>query len=413
MTILNSFGTRPENTFTLDKVIIRGLTEYANVTTNVISMDIYESLSGFIDGSFVVNDPVGLIDALKIVGDEAIDIQFRSGSGDNTKTYRKTFRLNNYTRFVAPAGNVEMVEFFFVNQAEIENKLTKKSQTFSNKTISEMVRIILSGFKSLAETDIQIEDTLYQRSYQARLQRPLDIIETIRKNAASKNNKSCDFYFYEDRDGVKFKSLGSLKGKEPEYTIVKEAQSSRMHNSGQTELITALRMYTPKGADMIELSAAGRYGARVYSHSLINKKIIIRDITEDKAIKNNPYMNAKPISEEKEIIDSDMPFNTVYITPADGYYEPDVNLPQGHLLAVKLMEQMNPKIVLAEIPGNVSLTVGDVVNLEHVSISNNFSSNAVSGKWLIGKLAHKFSLGDAEKKFTTELELITDSKVGE
>lgn len=408
---ISSQGYRAENQFQVDNIIIRGRDSYAIVTNDVISLDVYESLDSLVQGSFIISDTAGVVDLLQITGEESIDIHFRSRTADGFhKEYKKTFRVDTFTRFMDKTGQIELVEFFFINQAVIENNLIKKSQVYKNKSVSEVIRSILGEFRSLSTSNIDIEDTLHQRTFHARFKKPFEVIHTLMQNAASKVNRSCKFMFYEDRDGIKFRSLGSLKSVEPKLVITKEAHSDKLFNPSSNRVVS-LRLHTTKGADIYNSTQEAEYGVRIYSHSLINKTIDVIDLTATKSARENPTLNDSPLRKEQEINDTEGVFNTVLVRSSDGFYEND-HVPQGHVNAVRMMENgMNNKGMVAEIPGNTSLTVGDIVTIEHLTLSNASQSEVAGGKWLIKNLAHKLNLGGDTKTFTTELILTSDSMI--
>lgn len=397
---------KPENNFDLIKVRIRADKKYADATGNVVSLRIYETLNGLTTGLMVITDPIGIIDVLNMKGRESIDLEFCSYSGENPHPkYKKTFRVESFSRMTSSTAGSEMIEIRFVNQSIIENNHTKKSQAFKNKSSSESVKMILDSFSCLKDYKFDIEDTLYQRTFTASLQRPFDIIKKLALHSVSKSSGSCKYMFYENSKGICFKSLGTLIKQTPTYMLVNEAQTSKTYNAGRSKRIIANRISTPTGANALQSSKRAEIGSRVYTHSLINKTITIHDMTKQKFNSFDTSMNSDEY-DEPDLASSDQPFNAVMVMPGDGFYESDAKTSNGHVTAIRMMEEtkMN-KTVMAEIPGNTDITVGDVVYLNHISMKDAKASANGSGKWLISKVCHSLTVNT----FMTELELISDS----
>ncbi|WVX87479.1 tail protein [Vibrio phage EniLVp02] len=406
MISVDSISNLPENNFTITRVLIRGLAKYAEVGANVAQMDIYESLEGLVTGRVYLLDVVGIIDILNMTSEEGIDIQFASKKGNLFhREWRKSYRITNYYKTTSPTGRTDAVCIEFCNQADIENNAKKKSQTYRDKSTSEVIESILSDFNSIDMSKVDIEPTLYQRTFTAAVQRPFSVIRRMLDNSASKLTRSCQFYFYEDRDGIKTRSLGNLKQNQtPEYTLQQEAGSVKAYTNGEVKNIPAKRITLVRGVDA---SQRDRYGCRTITHSLINKTIITQDMTEDKLYRDNPMLNSEDLVREPDIVAADRPFNSVMILPGDGYYRDGTKLPQGHIQSVSHMERarIDRRVVNAQIPGNTDLTVGNLVNLKMVSIENE-SSNNLSGVYIISKIHHIITT----TRYVMDLELITDSK---
>lgn len=409
MTVVNSSYIR-HNNYVINEISIRNDELVVNVTTAIEGVLIFESLDSLVHGKLLLHDHSGLVDRLKMSGNEMIDISFQSYSGSiPDEKYEKTFRIVSYVRGTDEMGINEIIEMHFENQAIIENNLVKKSRPYVNMAVSDIIKNLLSGFNSLSNYKIDIEPTLYTRVYYATMLRPFTIIQDLLKNCASKINRSCKFFFYEDREGIKVKSLGSLKSAEPVYTIKKEGQSVTQLTSPSNNIIFSNKLYTKAGTNLVDTIRNGIYGNRTVTHSLINKKLTYHNIDRESFIASNPLMNAKPQRQDDSIRKSDMPFTTTVLMPADGFYKDSGSLPQGHLSGVQVVETAHiiTKGVLCMIPGNTNLKVGDTVYLDHVTLSDEVNSKVLSGKWIISALKHDLST----KTFYTHLELMTDSDV--
>lgn len=397
-----------KNNFAISKIQIRGTTTYVLPDSELNSLEIQESLQNFITGSISFSDQAGIVDLLSMTGNEVIDIEFYSKSGSNADIkFTKTFRVINYQRFADQMGINEYVKIDFCNQAIIENNLISKSQSFSNQSASQIITKILAQFSSLRTFDIDIEETLYARDYISPIQRPFDIIQDLMKNCSSKATKSCTMFFYEDRDSIKFKSLGTLKLAEPKYTLIKEGDSiNRSYNDNELQ---ASDVVVKNGANVLNNTNRAYYGCRTISHSLINKTVDIYDLNKESLKNNVPLMNDVYPEREDGIASSDMPFNKVQLVSSDGYYESDGLAPQGHVNGIRAMEQAHiiTKSLYIRLSGCTNLTVGDTINLKHLTLTDDLRSQILAGKWVIINLKHILD----RTEFSTEIEVLTDSDI--
>lgn len=411
MPIVNS-SYKPENNFQVFKITIRGSSQYVLAENSIVGLTVYESIHDMVDAQLLIKDHSGLVDRLALTGNELVDIQFASRTGNKLdRKYTKTFRINNYQRMMDSIGVNELIEFTLISPSLIENNLIKKSKAFVNKTVAQCVAEVLGEMPSLSKTDKQIEDTLFTRTYHSPLMRPFDIIHDIKRNCASKTTKSCTFYFYEDVEGIKFKSLGAMKQSTPIYTIANEAKGASQFATKENGRISATTVYTKYGYSIHDTTRNGKYGARTISHSLVRKKITTHDLTRDKFLVDSPLMNAASQRQDDHIRDADKPFNAVHLVPDDGNYENDGSGSSGHVASIHTMEvaQIVSKDIVIKIPGNTNIKCGDTVFLDHLSISSEAKSYIASGKWLVTKVKHSIS----PSEYYTTMEVMSDSDLKE
>ena len=406
--MINNTSYIPQNNFTVSKFAIRGTSQYVLASSGIVKLYIYESLDQLVHGSATILDQSGLVDRLKMTGNELLELEFNSRSGNSSDpVYKKTFRITSFSRASDDAGVNELIEIKFCNQADVDNRLIKKSKAFINKTVSECVTELLSEFKAFtdAKTNIEVEETLYTRDYRAPLLHPFDIIKELAKNCSSKPTRSCTFFFYEDRDGVKFKSLGALKEQAANYTIRNQAKDEGHYNAGDGDVIYAQALSTQAGADVLETT----YGNQTIEHSLVNKSIVYHNLDNEQFKINNPLMNDNYPLQQDTIRDSDKPYQTVNLVSGDNFYQSSGKLVQGHINGVQVMELQSliQKDVICVIPGDTDIKVGDTINLDQLTLSGEVKSEVLAGKWLITKLKHEIT----PTEFYTHLELMSDSNV--
>ncbi|AJT61151.1 hypothetical protein [Vibrio phage XZ1] len=409
-------SANPIENFVVSKIHIRGVDFASAVENEITHMEIYESLDGLVSGMFMFTDSVGIVDTVRMTGFEAIDVDFASYVGEQAnKVYRKTFRATGISRMPSTTGGFETIIVRFTNNLLTLNDYVKRPYVFKKTSISNIIKTILDNLGD-EKPVYEIESSLYQRDYVTKIGKPYDIISSLVDHASTDVNNSCKFMFYEDRDSVKFASLGTIRNKDYDYIIRKGADTGDgKWTSGRGKTITALRVVVKEQSNMHEISS-GLFGSRTYSHSLIRKKLTTKDVRRGDYIEKVGILNDKAhmyTSESEfpsEVPVTEQPLNSIQLISNDGFYEHDNKHPLGSVHGVSLMEEtyLNAKQILVEIPGNTNITVGDVVFLDyHAVTGDNHSSLDVSGKWIVHELKHRVE----PNSFITTLELSSDSSM--
>lgn len=407
-------SSNPYENYELTSVRVRGVSKAADVVDNILGLDIYETLDGFINGVVVINDTVAIIDSLHAMGLEGISMEFASRHGaDTNEIFSKSFRIISTTRTQNKPGNKEIIVLKFTNNMMVINEFNKRPYIFQATSISNMIKTILDSFGE--ETPkYNIEETLYQKSYTSGIARPMDTIFKLSDYASSKDNNSCKFIFYENRDGLQFRSLGSLREQDYKFIIFQgNTNGGEKFGAGESKILVARRISVDEQSDVMQINE-GIFGSRTTSHSLIRKKAITSEIKRKSFLESMPLMNKVPHlyldNEEfqEEMLDSDQPLNNIQLAPHDGFYVKNSSHPLGNTGSVARMEEayMYAKSITVELPGNTNITVGDVIYVDFTGIVNEGSSSLLaSGKWMVNSLHHAID----QTSFMTTLGLIGDS----
>ncbi|AUR86070.1 hypothetical protein NVP1081O_335 [Vibrio phage 1.081.O._10N.286.52.C2] len=409
-------SANPSENFLVSNIIIRGINYASTIENQITHMEIYESLEGLTSGVVMFTDSSGVADTLRLTGFEAIDVEFASLVGaDVNKVYKKSFRCTGISRHPSRTGNSETILLRFTNNLLTLNDYTKRPYVFKKTSVSNIIKYILDDLGDEAPT-YELEATLYQRDFVTHITKPLDAIRSLIDYAATDESNSCKFMFYEDRDGIKLSSVGAIRSKEYDFTIRKGADTGDgKWTSGEGQAITARRVVGKELSNMHEISA-GLFGSRTYSHSLIRKKLITKDVRRGDYIDQVGVLNdiAHMYTSEdvfpSEVLEVNQPLNSIQLVSNDGFYEHDNKHPLGSIHGVSLMEEtyLDAKQILVEIPGNTNITVGDVVFMDYHSIrGESIASQDISGRWIVRELKHRVE----QSQFITTLELTSDSSV--
>lgn len=351
---------------------------------------------GFLSGTLIfIDDFMTSKDALN--GTEVLDITFSSRDGDYNEyeiPYKKRFRVTKYEQTLQPGlGTQRSMVMHFVSSASVVNDSIKLFRSYTNTSSSTFVNHCcdLMG----VDENRFIEETLHAKNFIAPNVSPLDMINWIKLTSQSKVNNGSDFYFFENIDGVHFKSLETMKGMEPTQTLIfKGDVDNYSYNS-------ILKLTKPKGYDVQDDIRFGGAGATLYSHDLYTKECRKYTYNPENITRLNPI---DPRGKDYERNDS----SYVQLWPHNHAYETLDRNSNGHNSLIRSMAKtlINYKTMLVEIAGNIGIKSGDIINVKVPGIDGE-EHVSESGKWLVKKIKHTIT----PASYYMNLELVTDGNI--
>lgn len=367
-----------------------------DITTLLESLTIDEDIEGgFVKGTLSFIDDFSTGDIYN--GTETIDISFSSFDANKVvipKPYEKSFRVTNFKSVKDKMhGMYDCIIIDFSNNAVIVNDSIKLARTYNKVSSSQFVDdcCTLLGVK----IPRNIEETLHSRDFVAPNVSPLDMINWIKLTSQSKVNSGSDFYFYENKDGINFKSIETLKTTEPTQTI---------YFKPQTEMYTynaIIDMEKPKGFDLRNDIRYGGAGATVYTHDMITKQY--KKFTYD----STQISKLNPVDPRGETYEKNNDSFVQFWTHNTSYSTMDLNSNTHNALLRSLSKTLvNFKTMNVIIAGNIEIKSGDIIEVK-IPSSDGKLRKEESGKWLVKKLKHILS----PSGFVTHLELSTDGNI--
>lgn len=397
-----------------ENVHIETITMYSNgmvldITTVFDSIVIEEDIEGgFSRGTIRFIDSFTGYD-FSFSGLELLDVSFTSVDKDfkPVKFYKKRFRVVHYEAQRAPAtGRYDAVIMHFVSNASVENdsiKLTKSYNTSYSNFVKECCGIL--GYE---DDQLNIEETIHVNHFIAPHVTPLDMINWTKLVAMSKETNSSDFYFFENRDGINYKSLEAMKAVKPNkdtHTLYYKPNVG----AGEISYNLILEYSKPKGYNIRDDIRYGGIGATVATHDLITKDYKEYVFSPD-MIKPLNVVEAKPDEYERNY-----DAYTQFWSHNNAYATMDVNsVTHSAVMRSVSKTKINYKCMNLTIPGNVDIKSGDVVLLSVSALRPDENGSGVvrfdeSGKWLVKKVRHVLT----KHKFNTDLEVVTDGNINE
>lgn len=209
----------------IEQVIVNGF----DVSESIIGIQTFEGIrDGFLEMDLIFDDNKSFIHSLDMRELNDVFVSFVEIVGENDPD-PESFEFEMVVNSVDVYGkNLESNTSAFtmkcLSKSAILNEVRYVSRSFVGVNISTVVDRMLDLIEY--EGDRDIETTAYPRDFIVPNLRPIDVIGWLIKHAVSGSRNIGDYVFYEDIDGIHFKTFNSLvDGKDPvrKYRIVSQS----------------------------------------------------------------------------------------------------------------------------------------------------------------------------------------------
>lgn len=399
--IINGFD-KPSNSHKIEYVrIISSSNQVYDVTDLFLTFVLFEDLRGnSIDGEIVFVDSNNILSNIPIQGREELHISFSSRDIDGKffKNYEKKFIISsaaNYKR--DPISNVTTVMFSIIQKAYFKNIVKKISKSFD-----DVPNNIVSSLCETVNIVPSTEECLFRRKFVVPNVTPFEFINFLAEESTSKQNKSTDFCFFENKDGYHFKSVYTLMQEPAKYNLTFNIENYGA-NTIDFDIYNVDEFICDQPFNIIEQND-GALGSTMYTHDSIKKKQIKNTLNYYTYLDAFGSMNngglyidntLEQSNDAKVLYDIS---DTIYANNNDD----TINHTLKKLMNRTLLESSPSTFVLA---GNVNIKTGDTFNFEY-RIDNELDIFK-SGKYLIEKIKHEVSRED----YTMTVSGIKDSNI--
>ena len=446
-----SVGVQYAGDFNLEEALL--ISPTGNVTdlltdVVIVEMNIFEDMfKSSITGSIIVTDTNDIVSKIPIVGQEYLTLKIRTPTltleKDIIDFTENPFAVHKISLRRELTTGGQTYELKFISQEAIKNSQRKISKSYSgNKAnIGDIVFDLLSEDKNGVQSskEIFIEPTTGKRKYVIPNMNPFSAITTLSNEAVSKsqdgNNPSPHYLFFENKNGIHFRSLQSLYEQDAkdlfhvgdmgfdEEEIDGDPESGKLIQNFRR--ILAYEIRTRK--DLFLNSASGMLGGSLITHDIYKKNY---DVREYNYLDDDDFGQHKRLSDEGDAFrvynvdrfeSTDFSKAKTHLIPIskttknfDAHYttsdELDGNSDSNRLQETylqrqsRLMEIGNGISIQMSVNGRTSLTVGDIIFITIPSIRGSDTENELyTGKYLIVKLRHTFSKPLRQHEITMEV----------
>jgi hypothetical protein len=397
-------------------------------------LSIYEDIFSFaISGYVKIEDGIGIIDGLNLIGQEYLKITFGKVK-DDPDMHSKTYKLYKIADR-APSGNF-MTEYYtlhFCTEELLLSEKTKISKSYSGKQINDMVYEILTEQLEVPEGRINsIEDTMGIYDFVVPRFKPFEAISWLSCYARPSVGKGADMLFYETSVGYNFRSLQSLF-KQPTFAEFLYQQKNISDTSFDETTRTIITFEFPKALDVMDEVSSGTYASKLISLDPLQRKETVTKFnyqkyeadTETSSLNGNPIANGFKDRFGKSLsssYDSSLKLVTGNSKQSEQPYIAETEAGSKDIFIEQYVPNRTAQLSLAThtllkivVPGRTALLAGKVVEVRFPSIqqkneggqTTREEDKGYSGRYLVTALRH--IVQPYSMTFQTILELAKDS----
>ena len=415
---------------------------------NIIPLDglmmelvIFENLfTASMSGQIAILDTNSIVLNLPVVGQEYISFKIKTASLGSEGTDIIDFTENVFSIFKIDkrimADSAEAITLHFASPELLRNNRTRVSKSYTN-SIDKIVIDVLQNERYLnSKKDLFIEGTVGVRKMVAPNSFPQTFIKKLATEAISIEHGSPYFMFYENKDGIHFRSLDSLYAQ----PVIAEYNTGDFVNQGDggTAVRNVLEEYSrPLGHqivqanDMLSNIRGGLLGSNLITYDIYkksyNKKTFryFQNFRDYGRISDNPIYNTNVIDEFGNTADNFTDANihlhpTSKVEENDAQYFTDVstspyspNRIENALLhrQAKFMELKRGVSLKIEVHGMTNIAIGQTIQFDMQVAGNPNDKSSLdpyyTGKYLITQLRHTFAV-PPKKEHSVVMTIVKD-----
>ena len=389
------------------------------------SLDIYENMfSNSITGSIIFIDNNNLVMNAPITGQEYLTFKITTPGLDELAIdySQRSMAIYKIDARKAERGN-EVVQLHFCSPELLRNERTRISKSYEG-TISQIVTNILSDEKYInSSKEIFVEPTKGIKRYVCANKNPYAFIRDLTTEAISKETGSPNYVFFENTDGLHFRTLDSLYAEDIRGVFIASDKGDiNIAEGGITNVKEDMRRVLDydivSNNDTRQNIKQGMLASKTLSYNIFEKSYEVRkrdyfdDFDEFSRVSNNdendnPIYNRAPVDEYLNDMgnfkDARIFLHSISKTgdfDAQHYFDTDARLTPNdihktisHRFA-KNTELDNGVKINMEVNGNTTVKVGSLIDFQLPVIGAKHGGHAYdiyhSGKFLMTKAKHTF-----------------------
>jgi len=412
----------------------------------VITMNIYEDIfSPSITGTLGIVDTNAIIMNAPITGQDYLSFKITTPGLENqsidfTENVMSIYRID--TR-VSVSSGTEVFTLHFCSPEGLRDNRVRVSKSYT-KSIDNIVKDVLtSKFYINSNKDLFIEPTVGIKKMVVPNMHPFKLINQLKREAQAEYNGSPHYLFFENINGIHFRSLDSLYAQKEIGTYHSgDAGTIDFKKGGfgnvEYELKRVLDYQFNANNDTLKNIAGGMLASSILSHDIYNKSYSYNDFdyinefqeydrVNGNALQDNyPIYNEVALDEFDNII-SEFPDSRIHLHPtstvngADAqHYDYQTNtypytpnkIDETYLSRQsKFMELNDGASITMEINGTTTVYAGSIINFDMPINGTDHEGDKTdkyySGRYLIQSTRHMFDQKD--KRHTIMMNLVKDS----
>lgn len=419
--------------FNLEDVnIISDTGQVFKIRNLVIELSFFEDIYTFsTSGYVIVKDALGIIEKLKMDGNEFIEIKYGKYKGQkkdniNQRKYR-IYKIGDRK----PQGNqsTEHFKIYFCTEALLLSEQTKVSKSYKGKKVSEIVNNILKEHLKVDSKKIQkIEETYGVYDFIVPTMKPFEAISWLSTYARPIGNKvGADMLFFETNDGFYFRSLQEMFKDEPYATYKYQPKNLNLTENEFSESIFSVLNYEfVKTFDSLEGTSAGTYANRLISIDPLLRTYKVTNFNYEKFSAASLHLNKNGVMapatnrlgvKQTEAYEGSLKVafgnsgqkNAQFINKNPSAVASDIFIETYVPYRSAQLSLADYTVVKVVIPGDSAITAGRTINFNLFSLrvdENRKLDEHYSGKYLVTAVRH---IIQTQGVYQTILELAKES----
>ena len=412
----------------------------------VMAINIYEDIfSPSITCSIAVVDTNAIITNAPITGQDYISFKITTPGLENqsidfTQNVMSIYRIDS--RMSVSAGT-EVFTLHFCSPEGLRDNRVRVSKSYTNSINNIVEDVLTSKFYIHSNKDLFIEPTVGIKKMVVPNMHPFKLINLLKREAQAEYNGSPHYLFYENINGIHFRSLDSLYAQKEIGTYHSgDAGTIDFKEGGfgnvEYELKRVLEYQFNANNDTLKNIAGGMLASSIISYDIYNKNYsyndfdYINDFQEYDRVGGNDIQDNHPIYNQVALDEfdntiSEFPDSRIHLHPtstvngADAqhyYYETksypytSTKIDETYLSRQsKFMELNDGASITMEINGTTTVYAGSIINFDMpingTDHEDEKTDKYYSGRYLIQSTRHMFD--QKNKRHTIMMNLVKDS----
>ena len=390
-----------------------------------MSLTIFENIfSPTMSGQIVLLDTNSIVLNLPIIGQEYLSFKIKTASLGNEGTDIIDYTENVFSIYKIDkrlmGDGAEAIVLHFASPEMMRNSRTRVSKSYTN-SIDKIVIDVLQNERYLnSKKDLFIEGTVGVRKLIAPNSFPFTFVQKLSSEAISTEHGSPYFMFFENKDGIHFRSLDSLYS-QPVSAEYNTGKFSHQKSSGTVvkdvldEYSRPISHQIVQANDMLSNVRGGLLGSNLITHDIYKKNYntksfrYFKNFPDHGRLSDNPIYNTNVIDEFGNTVDNFTNAN-IHLHPTSKVEESDAqhytdtttapyspNRIENSLLhrQAKFLELKKGLSLVVEVHGMTNMAIGQTINFEMLVVGETHGKSKAdpyySGKYLITQLRHQFN----------------------
>ena len=369
-----------------------------NPSDQITAIDIYEDFnSPTLYAEITFDDKIGLINDFPIIGEELFEITFQTPGLSYPTTYKfNSFAVSDVQQQMNSKG------YTYILKCVSQEQLTQSNINIVHSYNETINNIVDNIFTRYLKTDkiVNIDPCKGNETIVFPRVTPLTAIDMVRKRAVHPKYVSSSFVFFENQDGFNFKCIEQMmedgKNKIGSKKFYYFSNGQKDKNTEALMFRSIIEYENIGRTDITDLIQSGAVKNRVKVFDIFSKKV--SDTTFDMGQKfasmvGTDKKNSLNISESTIKEFANEPTFTYFIPKDTNRKENFLENMMGARLAYQKL--FNSNFVRAYIPGDSSIKVGDVIELNLPKATGTTESKGTDdladGNYIVSRLRHNIT----------------------